>query len=86
MGFVIIPFDYEQLPDAQQKWIVPIRIPSVDRYGNPIARIWFEQGVAPVQEQLRDHVIHCAPCYQEYLGLRESCRLSHDDKALRESR
>ena len=58
MGFVIIPFDYEQLPDAQQKAIVPICIPSVDRYGNPIARIWFEEGVAPVQDQLRDLARH----------------------------
>ena len=58
MGFVIIPFDYEQLPAAQQKAIVPICIPSVDRHGNPIARIWFEEGVAPVQDQLRDLARH----------------------------
>ena len=58
MGFVIIPFDYEQSPDAQQKAIVPICISSVDRYGNPIARIWFEEGVAPVQDQLRDLARH----------------------------
>jgi hypothetical protein len=53
MGVVIIPFDYEQLPDAQRKTIVPICIASLDRHGNPIARVWFEQGVAPVQDQLR---------------------------------
>lgn len=53
MSFVIIPFDYEQLPDAQRNSIVPICIASVDRDGNPIARVWFEEGVAPVQEQLR---------------------------------
>jgi DNA-directed RNA polymerase specialized sigma24 family protein len=53
MGFVIFPFDYEQLPDAQRSSIVPICIASVDRHGNPIARVWFEQGVAPVQDQLR---------------------------------
>src|SRR6516225_800058 len=58
MGFVIIPFDYEQLPDAQQKAVVPICIPSLDRHGNAIARIWFEQGVAPVQDQLRDLARH----------------------------
>ena len=54
MGVVIIPFDYEQLPDAQRNTIVPICIDSVDGHGNPIARIWFEKGVAPVQDQLRD--------------------------------
>jgi hypothetical protein len=53
LGVVIIPFDYEQLPHDQQKAIVPICIASVDRHGNEIARVWFEQGVAPVQEQLR---------------------------------
>jgi len=53
MGVIIIPFDYEQLPDAQRNSIVPICIASADRHGNPIARVWFEEGVAPVQDQLR---------------------------------
>jgi len=54
MGVVIIPFDYEQLPESQRKSIVPICIASVDRHGNPIARVWFEQGIYPVQDQLRN--------------------------------
>ncbi len=54
MGVVLIPFDYEQLPVSQQKAIVPICIASVDVHGNPIARVWFEQGVVPVQNQLRN--------------------------------
>jgi hypothetical protein len=53
MGVIIIPFDYEQLPESQQRAIVPICIASVDRHGKPIARVWFEEGVAPVQDQLR---------------------------------
>jgi hypothetical protein len=53
MGVVIIPFDYEQLPDAQRRAIVPICIASVDRHGNSIAPIWFE-AVAKVQDQLRN--------------------------------
>lgn len=53
MGVVIIPFDYEQLPEAQRNSIIPICIAAADHQGNLIARIWFEQGVAPVQEQLR---------------------------------
>ena len=32
------------------------------------------------------HVIHCAPCYQEYLDFREACRLGEEAKAHRESR
>jgi len=54
MGVVIIPFDYEQLPESEQRTIVPICIASLDRHGNPIARVWFEQGVVPVQNQLRN--------------------------------
>lgn len=54
MGVVIIPFDYEQLPESQRKSIVPICIASVDRHGNPIARVWFEEGVVPVQDQLHN--------------------------------
>src|SRR5271165_479424 len=53
MGVVIIPFDYEQLPESQRKSIVPICIASVDRHGNSIAPVWFERGVVPVQNQLR---------------------------------
>jgi len=54
MGVVIIPFDYEQLPESERKTIVPICIASIDRHGNPIAAVWFEKGVAPVQNQLRN--------------------------------
>lgn len=53
MEYVIIPFDYEQLPDAQRKMIIPICVASIDRFGNPVAPIWFEEGVAPVQDRLR---------------------------------
>ncbi len=54
MGVVIIPFDYEQLPESERKSIVPICIASVDRHGNAIARVWFEQGVAPIDKHLRN--------------------------------
>lgn len=53
IGFIIIPSDYEQLPDNKRNAIIPICIASVDRHGNSIARVWFDEGVAPVQEQLR---------------------------------
>jgi hypothetical protein len=32
------------------------------------------------------HVTHCGPCYQEYLELREGCRLGHEATIQRESR
>ena len=53
MSVIIIPFDYEQLPVLRQRAIIPICIASMDRHGKPIARVWFEEGVAPVQNQLR---------------------------------
>ena len=53
VGLIIIPFNYYQLPESQQRNVVPICIDSLDRRGNPIASIWFEKGVAPVQEELR---------------------------------
>ncbi len=31
------------------------------------------------------HVVHCGPCYQEYLDLRAACRLGDDAKVHRES-
>ena len=38
------------------------------------------------QDQQWKHVIHCAPCYREYLDLRESCRLGEGAEVRRESR
>jgi len=38
------------------------------------------------EDQQWKHVIHCAPCYQEYLDSRESCRLGDKARADRESR
>jgi hypothetical protein len=32
------------------------------------------------------HVIHCGPCYREYLDLRAACRLGEGAKVHRESR
>ena len=32
------------------------------------------------------HVIHCGPCYQEYLDLRAACRLGDKSKAQGEPR
>ena len=54
MAVVIIPFNYEQLPEPQRQVIVPICIASVDRHGNPIAPVWLAKGVVPIQDQLRN--------------------------------
>ena len=54
MGVVIIPSDYEQLPEARRRTITPIYIESKDRYGRSIDPGWFERGVAPIHEELVD--------------------------------
>jgi DNA-directed RNA polymerase specialized sigma24 family protein len=53
-GVVVIPFDYEQLPEDRRKKVVPIYIEAHDRDGNTIDPVWFEQGVAPISEELTD--------------------------------
>lgn len=53
MGLVVvIPQDYEKLPEALRKRIVPICIAAYDHNGQLIAPDWFWRGVAPVHKQL----------------------------------
>ena len=52
-NFVIIPFNYFQLPEKDQMAIIPICIATTDHHGNIICQAWFERGVAPIQDQLR---------------------------------
>jgi len=54
MGVVIIPSNYEQLPEARRRTITPIYIESTDRYGNPIHPDWFDRGVVPIHQELVD--------------------------------
>ena len=49
---VVIPHDYEELPDAERNQIIPICIKAQDRRGQLIPREWFSEGVAPVREHL----------------------------------
>lgn len=52
MGVVVIPFGYESLPPSGQDGIIPICIEANDRQGNPIAPVWFEEGVAPIHKRI----------------------------------
>lgn len=54
VGVVIIPFDYEDLPEERRKKVVPICIEARDRHGDVIDPVWFEQGVAPISTELTD--------------------------------
>ena len=54
MGVVVIPFNYEQLPEDRRNKVVPICIEAEDRDGNVIDPVWFEQGVAPISRELTD--------------------------------
>jgi hypothetical protein len=49
---VVIPENYESLPSAERKSIVPIYIRAVDGSGHPVATEWFTDGVAPVRKEL----------------------------------
>jgi len=49
---VVIPQDYEDLPSAQRKQIIPICITACDGFGQPIAAEWFVSGVAPIRKEL----------------------------------
>lgn len=49
---VVIPQDFDDLPYAQRKLIIPICIAAFDIHGEPIAPEWFSSGVAPVRKQL----------------------------------
>lgn len=49
---VLIPQNYDTLPPAQRKQVIPICIAANDQHGQPIAAAWFSQGVAPVRKQL----------------------------------
>ncbi len=54
VGVVVIPFDYEELPEDRRKTVVPICIETQDRDGNVIDPVWFERGVAPISTELTD--------------------------------
>jgi hypothetical protein len=49
---VVIPQNYESLPSAERKQIIPICIAGCDGFGRPIAAEWFLHGVAPVRREL----------------------------------
>ncbi|MEP6539609.1 MAG: hypothetical protein ABJF23_30015 [Bryobacteraceae bacterium] len=54
VGVVVIPFNYEQLPEDRRNKVVPICIEAKDRDGNLIDPVWFEHGVAPISRELTD--------------------------------
>ena len=49
---VMIPQNYDDLPEGQRKQIIPICMAALDRKGQAIAPQWFFDGVAPVRKQL----------------------------------
>ena len=52
-NFVIVPFDYDDLPQLERSSIVPICMQRKDRYGRLIAWGWFSDGVAPAASYIR---------------------------------
>ena len=66
--------------------------PNPERHGCPKTDILQELAARSARhEDIEEdgqwkHVIHCAPCYQEYLDLRASCRVGETAKADQEFR
>jgi hypothetical protein len=48
----MIPDNYEELPQGQQKQIIPICMRAFDGNGREIATEWFSRGVAPIRREL----------------------------------
>jgi hypothetical protein len=82
---------WDRLQRKYQK-AVQAAYPNPERHGCPGTEVL--RGLAARSARFEDiegdepwkHVIHCAPCYREYLELRESCRLGDQAKAHREAR
>jgi hypothetical protein len=82
---------WERLQREYQK-AVQASYPNQDRHGcagtevlrNLAARSARHQEIE--EDTYWKHVIHCGPCYQEYLDLRAACRLDEDANVHRESR
>ncbi len=51
-SLVVIPQNYEDLPEAQREQIIPICMAARDRKGQLIEPRWFFEGVAPVRKHL----------------------------------
>lgn len=82
---------WERLQREYQKG-VETSYPNPERRGCPETELLEDLALRSArfeeieEDQQWKHVIHCAPCYQEYLELRESCRLGDPPKVHRESR
>jgi hypothetical protein len=65
--------------------------PNLERRGCPMTEVLRNLASrSALFEDIEDdeqwkHVIHCAPCYQQYLDLREACRLGEKGIVHRES-
>lgn len=78
---------WERLQKAYQE-AVQASFPNPERHGCPGTQVL--QGLAARSARHEDidsdeqwrHVIHCAPCYQEYLDLRAICRLNQGGQPL----
>ena len=82
---------WDRLQREYQKG-VEASYPNPERRGCPEAEMLQDLALRSARfEDIEDdqqwkHVIHCAPCYQEYLDQRESCRLGDEAKMHRETR
>jgi hypothetical protein len=82
---------WERLQRDYQR-AVQASYPNPERHGCPEADVLTELAARSARhEDIEEdkqwkHVIHCGPCYREYLDLRAPCRLGEGAKVHRESR
>ena len=81
---------WECLQREYQK-AVQVSYPNPERHGCTGIEVLQDLAVRSARHQEIEedkhwkHVIHCGPCYQEYLDLRAACRLGEDAKVHRKS-
>ena len=76
---------------AEYQKAVQSSYPNPERHGCPVADVLKDLAVRSAQHEDIEadehwkHVVHCGPCYQEYLDLRAASRMDGEVKLHRES-
>ena len=83
--------EWERLQAEYQK-AVQSSYPNPERHGCPAADALQDLAARSARhddiegDEHWKHVVHCGPCYQEYLDLRAACRMRGEAKLHRQSR
>jgi hypothetical protein len=87
-----IPKDQWDRLQREYQEAVQATFPNPERKGCPGAEVLQNLAARSArhedieEDQHWKHVIHCAPCYKEYLDFRAACRAGEDPKVNNDSR